>query len=442
MAGTPSSSWSTQITQGANGPQAAFLVSKSGGSPQPFVAKGMCYSPCPIGGSNAYGPAIGDWFWDTFDAGGTTITSWQGVWSNDLPNIQALGVNLIRVYCMLATQLPPASQSQVFTHTAFLDACQAAGIYVLVGIPLPPNLFWLGQSVQPSTTWWTDVLQATVAQMADHPAVMGFTIGNECDNGAVSTYGPPAQAQYWWGQVQAMAQIVKTAAPTKLVGIANHDDPGICKNCQTYMASCTAIDFWGVNTYQPQSFESVFGNTVNYPTGYSTLTGAALKPVLLTEYGFPATSRPDALDPTGIYSDATTQGRTAAVLQTMIPLAYQEPMNTGICYFEYCDEYWNQSGYNIPAGLTCPAATAPDIPVVGDGGNFQPPNITTPYGGPVACGFPNYYWDNDGFGIYAVAVGQGRNPADPWNGAANGPATPLDQRMVRQPIFDAITGGW
>jgi hypothetical protein len=437
MTGAPASIWTTKITQTKNGPEASILLSRNVGTPLPFRVKGMCYSPCPIGGSNAFGPAIGDWFWDSF----ATVTSWQQTWSNDLPMIKSLGVNVIRIYCMLANQLPPSQQ--LFTHKAFLDACEAQGLYVLVGIPLPQSLFCSNQDPTPAASWWESALTATVTQMATHPAVMGFIVANEVDNGNLNTYNPDGvKAGYWWSQVEKMAALAKKAAPTKLVGISNHDDPGICDNCQTYMAACPSVDFWGVNTYQTQQFDSVFGGTTNYPTGYATLTGTALKPVMLTEYGMPATSRPNALDPTGIYSDATTEGRAAAVISTMVPKAFAELMSVGLCYFEYCDEWWNQSAYSLAPDQTCPGATAPDAPNTGAGGNFVPPNTFTWYGGPVACGFPNYYWDNDGFGLYSIGVGQGRDPSHPWDVSTNAPALPLDTRTARTSMISALKAAW
>jgi hypothetical protein len=433
MAGSPGSIWTVKVDTSSGAPTATLLRSVNMGTPLPFVIKGVCYSPCPIGSSNAWGPAIGDWFWDSYDAGGSQTTNWSGTWSADLPRIAALGANTIRVYCMLEQQL---SGSNIFTHKEFLDACQAHGLHVLIGIPLPQSLFVSGQTPQPSAEFWTSNLRNTVAQVARHPAVMGFTIANEVDNGALSTYGPPADAEYWWSQVQAMAAIAKSAAPGKLVGICNHDDPGICQNAASYMANCTDIDFWGVNTYQPQSFQSVFGG--GGTTGYATLTGAALKPVILTEYGFPSTSRPNALDPAGICSDDATQQKVAAVLNTMLPQAYAQGLNLGVCYFEYCDEWWNQSAYKLAPGLTCPGCTGPDCPNSGGGGSFGPPDTYTWYGGPIACGFPNYYWDNDGFGLYAVGAGQGREPANPWNQSARAPALPLDTRTERTPVTAAV----
>lgn len=606
----PTSVWQCSVDTSTSPPSAALTVQVDGGAPQGFVVKAVCYSPCPIGASNSVGANIGDWFWDASPG----VTNWTDTWSNDLPLIKAMGANTIRVYCFLESQLPPTPASWVYTHKQFLDACYDNGLYVVVGLPLPGTLFIQGESSTPDAAWWQAVVTSTVAEVADHPAVLGFTIANEVDNGAVSTYSSTkGVAQYWWDQVQAMAALAKQAAPTKLVGIANHDDPGICANCATYMAGCTSIDFWGVNSYQPQSFASVFGGGA-YTTGYALLTGAALKPVILTEYGFPSTSRltadtdfpaagmvraiaisaggsgyaaaPEvtlaappifgtcaagtaslsgggvsavamtdggsgygsgpatplvtfspppgdgtpaqgtavvadgavtsvtitqpgsgyttaptvsfavpawlgapaqatatvsdgavtavtvtasgygytypaivsfapppagsggstaqgsAVLSTGIYADTTTTANVATVLQTMLPAAYQEPLCLGLCYFEFCDEWWNQSGYVLSSGQACPLATGPNAPAPGNTGLLTEPNDYTPFGGPVACGFPNYYWDNDGFGLYSIAAGAGRNPSLPWNFAANAPALPLDTRTARPSVIAAVTAAF
>lgn len=442
MSSKNTTKWQCNVVQSNGGPVASLTVTTNGSTVSPFRIRGVCYSPCPIGGSNNNAANIGDWFWDTYTSGGTTITSWQQTWENDLPNIKALGVNTIRVYCMLSQQLPDQwNTNTIYTHQKFLDACYKNGIYVMVGFPLPTQIFDNGQTPTPAQSWWQSNLQTTVTTLGAHPAVMGFIIANEVDNGAVDTYGPATNKTYWWSQVQAMAQIAKTAAPDKLVGIANHDDPGICENCATEMATCTSIDFWGVNTYQPQSFASVFGSsTIN--NGYAKLTGAALKPVILTEYGFPSTSRTTAntLVPTAIISTPETQQNVANVLNTMLPQAYNEQLNLGVYYFEYCDEWWNQSQYSIAAQTTCPQGTGTFAPNGGQGAsNLVPPNDYTWYGGPIACGFPNYYWDNDGFGLYAVAVVGNRPPDNPWNSLTNAPALPLDLRTARPSVIAAIT---
>ena len=394
---------------------ASLQVSRNNEPPGATAIRGVCYSPAPINGSNKFAPALGDWYWDDFGS----ISGWKALWQRDLPRMRG-PVNAIRIYCSLSRQLTPNggfpapwNGGQLFTHRTFLDSCWNAGappadqhpIYVLVGIPLPSTMFWktqYGSASEAEKTYWTNVLQETVAQVGRHPAVMGFTIQNEQD-GAEVCYGDPTQAEFWWGQVEKMAAIVKSAAPDKLVGMATHDDPQIPARAASYMANCAHVDFWGVNTYQTLSFDSVF-------SGYAELTGVALKPVILTEYGLPATARREPADPLTIYEDASTRTKAAAVVGDMLPKAFENSLGLGVYYFEYCDEWWNQP---------------------------EAPNIYTWYGGPAAPGFPNGYWDNDGFGLYSVKRGGNLpNNAPIW--VNNGPNSPIDVHTERTELTTVV----
>lgn len=395
---------------------ATLQVSRNDGAPSAMRIRGLCYSPAPINGSNKYGPALGDWYWDDFGP----ITGWTALWLRDLPQMMRGPVNAIRVYCALSRQLTsdgkfpvPWNGGQLFTHQTFLDRCWNADaspadqqpIYALVGIPLPSNMFWKNQYDsfdEAGKTYWTNVLQETAEQLGQHPAVMGFTIQNEQD-GADVCYGDPTLAEFWWGQAEKMAAIVKSVAPDKLVGMATHDDPQIPARAASYMAKCPHIDFWGVNTYQTESFESVF-------SGYAGLTGAALKPVILTEYGLPATGHRDPADPLTIYEDDSTRSKTAAVISNMLPKAFESPIGLGAYYFEFCDEWWNQP---------------------------ESPNIYTWYGGPPDAGFPNGYWDNDGFGLYSIKRG-GDLPNDAPIWAGNGPNSPVDVHTERTELTSVV----
>ncbi|MGB3179779.1 MAG: hypothetical protein WBB45_00205 [Cyclobacteriaceae bacterium] len=227
---------------------------------------------------------------------------------------------------------------------------------------------------------------------------MRLVILNELDAASV-TYGSNTKnVDFWWRQVEKMAGLVKESAPDKIVGIAVHDDPNICGVASSYMGNCPSVDFWGVNTYQTSSFESVFDNTPQGP-GYSGLTEKALKPVIITEYGFPTTTRQDPCDPSGIHQTPETIQKVADIVGTMIPKAYNDyPINTGLFYFEYCDELWNQAAYTIPS---CGSEL------------FNKPNVYTMYGGQPAAGFPNGYLDQDRFGLYTTERGSGKTNSDP-----------------------------
>ncbi len=417
--------WSVSVD--ATSKQSSLKLSTNGGPAAEMQLKGVCYSPCPLNGSNGFGPSLGDWFWDSFSGPGYAITGWTALWQRDLPNIRTtLGANTIRVYNIISRQLnadgsypTPWNSGQLFTHTTFLDQCWNGGmnpLYVLVGIATPQALF-CHQDYQPDSPlvqFWTNVLQETAAQLSKHPAVLGFIIQNEWDSNVVTYGSNTADVEFWWSQVEAMAQLTKSAAPDKLVGMAVHDDPNICGQAAAYMAKCPHLDFWGVNTYQTQSFSSVFDAVPKIGPGYSGLSGAALKPVILTEYGIPATGHHNPSDPSTIYADATTIEKTAGVLNTMLPQAYAEKLCLGLYYFEYCDEWWNQGGA---------------------------PNIFTWWGGAEADGFPNGFWDQDGFGLYGIARGPGlSNDAPIWqqNGGYGQPATPIDVHSERTPLTAAL----
>jgi len=212
--------------------------------------------------------------------------------------------------------------------------------------------------------------------------------------------------------------MAKTVAPHKLVGIANHDFREIVGVSKKYMGTCISLDFWGVNSYQTSTFDSVFG-TDGGP-GYDDVTGVALKPVILTEWGLPATGRHDPNNPLSIYSNTATETKTADVVAVVLPKAYQQPLCAGVTYFEYSDEWWKQGGT---------------------------PNNYTWYGGTSNPGFPNGYWADEGFGVFSIerAGYDGSNPKvrqlkpyftwpDPYY---NGPYQP-DVLTERTPLADAI----
>jgi hypothetical protein len=403
----------------------------------PFVVQGICYSPCPMNASNKDGPALGDWYWDTLvnpeNPGDVWAYAWESVWARDLNKLRALGINCIRVYSMLYKQIGLNGEIPTettyptlpkFTHRKFLDLCWNNGknpIYVIVGIPMDPLLFRVDADTKAIQYYWEHVLVDTAKDLEKHPAILGFTVGNEVDApGYTWDKADPdsAKVKHWWAQVEKYAQMVKTVAPNKLVGIANHDFREIVGVSKKYMGTCISLDFWGVNSYQTSTFDSVFG-TDGGP-GYDDVTGVALKPVILTEWGLPATGRHDPNNPLSIYSNNATETKTADVVAVVLPKAYQQPLCAGVTYFEYSDEWWKQG---------------------------ETPNLYTWYGGTSNPGFPNGYWDDEGFGVFSIerAGYDGSNPKvrqlppyftwpDPYY---NGPYQP-DVLTERTPLADAI----
>lgn len=435
--------WKATVDVGATQKTAKLTVTRTDdNTTSPFVIRGVCYSPAPMNASNKNGPSLGDWYWNTLENPSNPYDvwayAWESVWARDLNNLRALGVNCIRVYSMLYKQIGlkgeiPTEATYAglpaFKHRKFLDLCWNNGqnpIYVIVGIPMNPDLFRSDVNTKHIQYYWEHVLVDTAKNLEKHPAVLGFTVANEVDAPGY-TWDPAnpnsEKVQYWWKQVQKYAQMVKTVAPNKLVGIANHDFGDVLvKYAESYMGQCTSLDFWGTNSYQTVNFDSVFGT--NGLKGYNELTGVALKPVILTEWGLPATGHHDPNDRFSIYSDTATQTETAKVVAEVLPEAYKNPLCAGVTYFEFCDEWWKQ-----------------------DQPNGVPAILYRWYGGTSNPGFPNGYWDEEGFGLYSIerAGYDGTNPQvrqlppyflwkEPYY---NGPYQP-DVLTERTPLFDTI----
>ena len=444
------------IEEGVDGEKGFFV------NGDPIILKGVCYSPTPINDNNKQFPALGDYFWDTFNAGGDTIYNWFGLWGNqhlggtaydarnDLKKIRELNANAIRVYTMMSRQpnedgsYPAPRTGQHFTHNDFLGLCfddkkGGTPIYVIVGIPMPACAFQ--KAIPPAggdLAFYEAVLDETTKDLAKNPAVIGFTIMNEMIQNGASHYDDGittnANTDYFYSQVKKYAAIAKKNAPDKLVGWAINDNPVMLKYANTNHPTATVpadlnldktktylenisgnIDYWGVNTYQLQaaSLSIVLGSDAS-PTGipYGYLTGSVRKPVILTEYGWPATGH-DAGDG-HIYTDTTTQTNVADKITPNFTAAFGYDILEGVFYFEFSDEWWKQSG----------------TPVYEWNGTSDAENTAA---------WPNGYADEEGFGLFGIQRTPPRTPTDSnWNG--NGPALPVDTLIERTPMTTALKG--
>lgn len=429
----------------------------------PVKFKGVCYSPAPINFTNRDFPALGDLFWDNILIPGTDTVAaynwfclwgdkWMGVCQarNDLDKIRAMGANSIRVYSMMSRQgstdgsgsIPAAGTGTRFFHRQFLDQCWNNGnnpIYVLVDIPMPGCCF--KKYISPQTNekeFFEYVLNETTQKyvdpktnltndLANHPAVIGFNIMNEQDEmkAAFPNTGDGPKddnTDYFYGQCKTYADTVKTNAPTKLVGWAIHDAPQLVyfasQNPTTgskYFEMLSSFDYWGVNTYQPQSLDSVIGteDMNGNVRPYGKLTGTMKKPVIFTELGWPATGHNQygtASDSGGITESAKTRQNTADTVTRMYPKALGNSLVQGVFYFEYTDEWWKQTDNANWNGTDKPATT-----------NY----------------WPNCYADEEGFGLFSIKRAGGRSNNDS-NWGTNGPKLPQDDVVERTEITKAL----
>lgn len=448
-AGPSKTQW--QASMDSNG-IASIKLSIDGQPATEFLAKGVAYSPAPIGFSNKDGPSFGDIFWDT--PGG--FLDFERVWKRDIENIRSAGFNALRTYSLISNfinndgsipspgDITKPGSLLVRQHKKFLDEAWNNGVnpvYVIVGIPMPDTIYVKSAFDAPGNAknnqFWDDNFTATIAQMKDHPAVIGFTIFNEV--GGRCHYAdpvPPAPKTlderkcegskdlelYWqqlhtypvhyWSQVKKYADRAKQMAPDKLIGWAFNDDADFAAVTVQYRKQyAQSIDFYGVNVFQAEQLNSALNPWLKEKQA------EAARPILMTEYGLPATGHRNPNDPLSIYSDANTIKLTATAVGKLIPKAFEHPVVTGMFYFEWSDEWWKQPGNGNR--------------------NDRQEGIST------SNDFPNKYWDEEGFGLYSIALGdRAANQVYTDNLGGKGGNVQVDKLTPRTELLDTVVNAF
>ena len=132
---------------------------------EPFIVRGICYSPVPINESAYFAP-YGDYF----------TTDYSFIWLRDLPLIKAMGANVVRTYGWQPNN----------DHTGFLDAATNHGLYVM-------TTFYMGDETETPVRTASDrakVISAFADQVglyAAHPSLLFWSFGNEL-NGVWNGY--------------------------------------------------------------------------------------------------------------------------------------------------------------------------------------------------------------------------------------------------------------
>lgn len=313
--------WSTDTLQ--------IMLSENSGSAVQFFAKGVNYEPTQIGGSANASP-YNDLFFDT------GVETWSGLWKRDLPIMRAVGVNTLRTYGWWKWEPAFYSGDAIFgywsdldfttgdstgpytsptnagdvlyphnTHETFLDKCWNNGnspIFVWIGISINNGAQFQNPAAFPADQASARQFALYTAQWAaqkygNHPAVIGFVIGNEQNqNAGGGATGTTPTSDFWAFQNQ-MNALVKAIAPNKLTMSVYTDDPAVWS---------TTIADGGI--YNGKTIPSIYGqdvwglNPYNNPTGGGNIlpryqadivvpaAGAYVKPLLFTEWGVPAST--------------------------------------------------------------------------------------------------------------------------------------------------------
>jgi hypothetical protein len=410
-----------------------------------FFAKGVVYSPTPIGGSADYAP-FQDWF--------GSQNRYDQIWKRDVPEIRAMGANLIRTYAWWAylptkgVEWPGApnnvklnaqglldwSTASGIDHTAFLDALWNGGkdpIYVLIGIAIDKGNTWTNRNPDPNAgrdayySFYLNTAKWAASKYGQHPAVMGFILGNEMNDATLL-----ADTAFFWPKLNAMADAVKSAAHGKLVTVAWQNDEKIytkrSDGAPWYPEAYDNkhFDFWGVNVYG--DFTPFWKNYQAY------VDSGSGRPVLLSEWGAPCGKHtpPDKPGPPNgtavVTEDVGRNMDVAAFLaKQWTDIAAHDDLCSGGTVFSWTDEWWKVPPNDFDGGRS---------------GKSDPPrtwlhDASSGRAGELAGG----WWEEEWWGLNFVSVKDGRDPAKVTDGAGNLISADV---LTKRAGYKALKGLW
>jgi hypothetical protein len=188
----------------------------------------------------------------------------------DIPFLQQLGANTIRVYAIDTTE----------DHTDCMNMLQDAGIYVVSDLSEPKTSI-----NRDSPAWDLDLYTrytSVVDALHNYTNVIGFFAGNEVSNNVTNTNASP----FVKAAVRDTKAYIKDQGYRSIpVGYATNDDAEIRVNIASYFDcgdSDEAVDFWGYNIY------SWCGDSSYTKSGYDQRTEQFHDyniPVFFAEYG-------------------------------------------------------------------------------------------------------------------------------------------------------------
>jgi hypothetical protein len=297
-----------------------------------FYIDGVNYEPTQIGGSADFSP-FNDFFYSN------SVSTWTPLWSRDIPALRAMGVNSLRNYGMwkwepgFAQEAPnapdgvatfwkllnfsalkssendnqfcyPGSNQQIYafqhpTHADFLDLLWNNGdhpIYTWIGVSLPLPL------VDPNVPeerkaafrqFYRYTAKWLAKKYGDHPAVIGFVVGNELD-----TPGTTPTSEFW-ETLNDFGAVIKASAPNKLTAFTFHDTDDYNRRITSGRfanergPNVYGLDVYGFNPYtnplpEGNLFSRFRDNVVLNCTQPNNNNLPCVRPLMFGEFGTPA----------------------------------------------------------------------------------------------------------------------------------------------------------
>ncbi len=292
-------------------------------SGNPFLMRGVCYSPTPIGRG----------VWDV-----NLYSDDPSIRFVDAEKMQLMGVNTLRIY-------HPGRETEG-TQKFIRQLHNLYSIYTL--FPLPLEMQGADFSSKNYLASVRKQILRMVRDYKDTPGIIVWLIGNEIDyfftddkafwdNKEIRAQTSPfrksvARAKIVLSFVNELAREIKAIDPNHPVGVSL----GKQDYFNILAETIPDVDFVGLNFYQGKTFSSVWSQARRFD-----------KPVLITEFGI------DAWNTKKDREDEDTQAKFLVSLwkdiernSAVAPVTKPNAMAIGGCIFEWTDEWWKAEGGN------------------------------------------------------------------------------------------------
>lgn len=291
---------------------------------KPYIVKGVCYSPIPIGQNHEY-----DWWSDP-----------NKPWLADGKLMKEMGVNTVRIY--------QAGENPEAVKKVIRDLYELYGIRVIMG-------HWLGFWEYPCPFYgdrpFQDKIRKEVLEMVnlykDEPGILFWTLGNENNYSCFRDVNiwpseevdkepdPQKQkrirARIYYSFVNDLSKQIHKTDPNHPVALGNGELLGL----ELAKEFCPDVDLVACIIYRGKTFGNLF----------NALKLAFDKPVVLTEFGA------DAYD---AYLKKEDQNMQAFFLESQWRQIYENLAGVkegagnslGGAIFEWSDEWWKHDESN------------------------------------------------------------------------------------------------